>query len=124
MTSTLKRLTVGLLAAAAVTAAAAGASQAADMKSWQRQIAKAVASKQVYPRSAMRREQEGEARVKITIHRSGEIADFEILQKTGHVSLDREVPKLIERINPLPAPPAEAGDEALTFILPLAWVLQ
>jgi len=118
----------GLLLGVAIGTMTAGLTaepgHAADIKSWQRQIAKVVASKQVYPRSALRREEEGEAKVKVTVARDGKIANFEIIQETGHASLDREVPKLIERIDPLPKPPSDAGDDQLTFILPLAWVLQ
>lgn len=113
-------IVASLLAAAALPAIAA----AADMKSWQREVAKSVASKQVYPRSALRKELEGSAKVRITLDRSGAIANFELIQSTGHDELDREVPKLIERINPLPAPPAELADADLTFVLPLAWALQ
>lgn len=111
-------LAVSLLATAALPAAAA------DIKSWQREVAKTVASKQVYPRSALRQELEGSAKVRITMDRTGAIANFELIESTGHDELDREVPKLIERINPLPTPPAEMADADLTFILPLAWALQ
>lgn len=99
-------------------------SEAADLASWQRSIAKVVAQKQVYPRSALRREIEGQVRVQVTVGRSGEITEFQILEETGHEVLDREVPKLMERIDPLPEPPSDISDENLTFILPLSWVLQ
>ena len=99
-------------------------SEAADLASWQRSIAKVVAQKQVYPRSALRREIEGQVRVQVTVGRSGEMTEFQILEETGHEVLDREVPKLMERIDPLPEPPSDISDENLTFILPLSWVLQ
>lgn len=124
MTTTLKGLLLGMAAGAIMLGAIVQPGHAADLKSWQREIAKLVASKQVYPRSALRREEEGEARVKVTVARDGKISNFEILQETGHASLDREVPKLIERLDPLPKPPSDVGDDQLTFILPLAWVLQ
>lgn len=123
MTREFKKLFMGL-AAVSFLATSAVFAQAADIASWQRSIVKVVAQKQVYPRSALRREIEGNARVQITIARDGTIANFEILENTGHDVLDREVPKLMERISPLPAPPNELSDDQLTFILPLAWALR
>ncbi|MFQ5346217.1 MAG: energy transducer TonB [Rhodothalassiaceae bacterium] len=105
-------------------AMASSGALAGGLRSWQHLIAKAVASKQVYPRSALRREIEGSAKVRVTVDRSGKIANFEIIQATGHNELDREVPKLMRRIDPLPKPPSEVSDEQLTFVLPLTWVLQ
>lgn len=119
-----KSLKAGLAASLLLAAALPVVAAAADMKSWQREVAQTVASKQVYPRSALRKELEGSAKVRITMDRTGAIANFELIESTGHDELDREVPKLIERINPLPSPPAELADADLTFILPLAWALQ
>lgn len=101
-----------------------GNANAADLKGWKRKVAMTVAKKQVYPRSALRREIEGAAKVKVTVDHSGKIASFEVLKPTGHDVLDREIPRLMERIDPLPKPPADASDDQLTFIIPLAWVLQ
>jgi len=115
---------VGLAAAAALAMTTAEPAQASNGKQWQRKIAKVVAENQVYPRSAMRREIEGKAKVKVTVKRDGSISNFEILKKTGHEALDREVPKLIERVDPLPEPPSNVEDSQLTFIIPLAWVLR
>lgn len=119
-----KSLKAGLAASLLLAAALPVVAAAADMKSWQREVAQTVASKQVYPRSALRKELEGSAKVRITMDRTGAISNFELIEGTGHDELDREVPKLIERINPLPSPPAELADADLTFILPLAWALQ
>lgn len=123
MKNTLRMLALGLTVAAGLGTVPVVAN-ADPVKDWQRSIAMAVAKKQVYPRSALRRELEGSAKVKITLGRDGTIAAFETLQSTGHDELDREIPKLMERINPLPAPPSELADDDLTFVLPLAWVLQ
>ncbi len=123
MRHALQALALALIMAATTLITSQGA-MAGDLRSWQRSIARAVASKQVYPRSALRREIEGSAKVRVTVDRSGKIASFEMIQATGHEELDREVPKLMKRINPLPKPPADISDEQLTFVLPLSWVLQ
>mgnify|MGYP005839581427 CR=1 FL=1 len=122
MTQVIKALAIAL-ALSGITAVS-GPAKADDVKDWQRSIAMAVAENQTYPRSALRRQLEGTARVKITIDRSGTIASFEVVEATGHNALDRTVPKLMERLSPLPAPPSSLGDNNLTFILPLAWRLQ
>ena len=123
MRHALQALALAFVVAVTTVIASQGA-MAGDLRSWQRSIAKAVASKQVYPRSALRREIEGSAKVRVTVDRSGKIASFEMIQATGHDELDREVPKLMNRIDPLPAPPADVSEDQLTFVLPLSWVLQ
>lgn len=123
MRNMIRGLVLGLSVIAGIGTAAVAVS-ADPVKDWQRSIAVAVAKKQVYPRSALRRELEGTAKVKVTLGRDGTIAAFETLESTGHDELDREIPKLMERINPLPAPPGELADSDLVFVLPLAWVLQ
>ena len=105
-------------------AASAPAYAADDLRTWQQSIATLIAKKQVYPRSALAREIEGEAKVRVTIDRSGNIATFDMFQSTGHKVLDKEVERLMGRINPLPSPPSNLAEAQLTFVLPLAWRLQ
>lgn len=112
---------VCIMAAPLFTAQTASAE---DIKSWQKSIGKLVAKKQTYPRAAMRKEIEGKAKVKVSIDRSGTITGFEIVQSTGSDILDKAVPKLMERLNPLPTPPASLTDTQLSFILPLSWRIQ
>ena len=98
--------------------------EAGDIQKWQTKIVKMVAKKQVYPRSAMRKELEGRAKVRVNIDRSGAITGHEIVQATGLAVFDKEIPKLIKRINPLPTPPASLDDSQLSFVLPLSWVIR
>jgi protein TonB len=97
---------------------------ASDIKKWQTKIVKLVAKKQVYPRSAMRKELEGRAKVRVSIDRTGAIVAHEIITPTGLSVFDKEIPKLIKRINPLPKPPASLTDNQLSFVLPLSWVIR
>jgi len=94
------------------------------VRKWQTKIVRLIAKKQVYPRSAMRRELEGRARVRIQIDRTGAIISHKVIKPTGKAVFDREIPRLLARINPLPAPPASMSDSQLSFILPLAWVIR
>ncbi|MBL4801690.1 MAG: TonB family protein [Emcibacter sp.] len=98
--------------------------QADDIRTWQVKIVKLVAKKQVYPRSAMRKELEGRAKVRVSIDRTGAIVGHEIVEPTGLAVFDKEIPKLIKRINPLPTPPESLKDNELSFVLPLSWVIR
>lgn len=100
---------------------AATPAYAIDMNGWKKAVIKKVAKKQKYPRSALSREIEGRARVRLTVAADGSITSHEILQETGQSVLDREIPKLVKRLNPLPALPD--GKTELSFVLPLNWSL-
>ncbi len=94
---------------------------AADMKSWQKSLVKKIRKKQVYPRSAFAKEIEGKAKVRSIIAADGQITGHEIVQATGEAVLDREIPKLVKRLNPLKALPD--GRTELRIVIPLNWQL-
>lgn len=112
------------LIALGLTSIAVAPALAGDVASWQKSVVTLISKKQVYPRAALASAVEGKAKVKVSIDRSGNIKNFEVLQPTGSALLDDEVPKLMSRINPLPAPPAELPDANLSFVLPLSWALE
>lgn len=95
--------------------------QADEMGEWKTKVAKLIAKNQGYPRSAQIRKLQGSAQVKLIIDGSGTISDYELLKSTEHAILDKEVDKLMGRLNPLPAPPMPDG---ITLVLPLTWRLQ
>ena len=97
---------------------------AQDISSWQHDVNEAIAKKQSYPRAALRKELEGKATVEINIDREGNIVAQNIKTSSGEEILDREVPKLLKRVSPLPKPPADASDSQLTFVVPLAWTIK
>ena len=70
------------------------------------------------------KELEGRIQVEINVDRDGNIVAHSVTQSSGHDVLDREIPKLMKRVSPLPAPPADAADSQLTMVVPLAWALQ
>ena len=113
-----------LVAIAVSTTGFTVAANAQDISSWQKEVKKKVAKKQSYPRAALRKELQGQAKVEINVDRDGNIVAHNLQSSTGHDILDKEVPKLMKRVSPLPAPPAEATDGQLTMVIPLAWVLQ
>jgi TonB family protein len=97
------------------------AAPSSDMTSWKKAVVKAISTKQKYPRSAQVREIEGRAKVRLIVSADGTITAHEIVEGTGQPVLDREIPKLVARLNPLPALPA--GENGLNFIIPLEWAL-
>lgn len=119
-----KAVLAALVVAGLQVAFTADQAYASDMGDWQKKVVKLISAKQVYPRAAMSQELEGRAKVQVSIDRTGAITKYELVQSTGHELLDAEVTKLMDRINPLPTPPASMSDENLTFILPLSWILQ
>lgn len=94
---------------------------ASDMNSWKKAVAKKVAKKQKYPRAALAREIEGKAKVRLIVAADGSIASHEIVEETGQAVLDKEIVKLVKRLNPLPALPEDRTE--LSFVLPLSWTL-
>lgn len=95
--------------------------QAMDMNGWKKAVIKKVASSQRYPRAAMAREIEGKAKIRLTVDATGAITNHEIVQGTGEDVLDSELPKLVDRLNPLPSLPD--GKTELSFVLPVSWTL-
>ena len=108
--------------AVAATFFGADAASADDMQTWQREVVKKVSKSQTYPRSALAREIEGRAKIRLVVAADGQITESEVVEPTGEALLDNEIPKLLERLNPLPALPD--GRENLTFVLPLTWTLE
>lgn len=109
------RNTVLALVATAATATPVFA-QSAD---WQRQVARLIASKQTYPRTAQMRGEEGTVKVKVYIAASGAIERTEIVAPSGSSTLDREAMALPARVGNFPAPPGGAA----TLTVPITWKL-
>lgn len=101
--------------------AASTSASASDMNSWKKAVAKKVAKKQKYPRAALAREIEGKAKVRLIVAADGSISSHEVVQETGQAVLDKEIDKLVKRLNPLPALPEDRTE--LSFVLPLSWTL-
>ena len=91
------------------------------MNSWKKAVAKKVAKKQKYPRAALAHEIEGKAKVRLVVAADGSISSHEVVQETGEAVLDKEIGKLVKRLNPLPALPEDRTE--LSFVLPLSWTL-
>jgi len=111
-----------LVAATALIAVSSQATAADTMQSWKVALLRAVSQNQSYPRAALMREIEGKAKVRLIVAADGTITAHEILEATGQDLLDREIPKLVAKLNPLPALPE--GQTDMKIVLPLEWALQ
>lgn len=101
---------------------AIASAQDGAVKSWQRELIKRIQEVQEFPRSALTRKIEGVAHVKVTLAADGAIRDFELVKKTGYSVFDRQIPGIMRRLTPLPAPPKsllKSGEVRLK--LPLVW---
>ncbi len=120
-----KRMSVKfLIAFLSVSVLAAIPAYAGDVGSWQKAVVKKIGKEYIYPRSAVQREIEGAAKVRVTIDRGGAILNYEVSEPTGENVLDEVIPKIIKKLDPLPAPPSSLPDENLTFVIPFTWRLQ
>jgi protein TonB len=100
-----------------------GEAHAQSVRDWQIAVITKLRETQSYPRSALARQLEGTAQIRLTIDREGNINNYEIVKTTGHDVFDRQLDRLVERLDPLPPPPEALPDERLTFTLPVAWRL-
>ena len=91
----------------------------ADTADWNKQVARIIAAKQVYPHTAQMRGEEGTAKVKIFVGADGTVQKSELVAPSGSQILDKEALALPGKAGNLPAPPGGAT----TVTLPLTWKL-
>lgn len=77
-----------------------------------------------YPRQARMRRQEGVVALRFVLARDGTVIDYRIEEGSGHAALDREVARMIERAQPLPAMPDDMTRERLELVLPVEFSLR
>jgi protein TonB len=71
-----------------------------------------------YPRAAQLAHVEGTALLRFTMDRQGKVLAYRIDRGSGHADLDAEVSAMIERAQPLPAPPADMPD-TMELVIPI-----
>ena len=111
-----KYLTLSLALGLSALVPATASAQSAD---WIKSVARSIAAKQTYPRSAQMRGEEGTAKVKIYISAAGAVERTELISPSGSSTLDKEALALPTRAGQLPAPPAGAT----TVTVPITWKL-
>ncbi|MDX7988092.1 energy transducer TonB [Xenorhabdus sp. 12] len=78
----------------------------ADAKAvWQAEVTGHLNRYKKYPQDAKRRNRTGRPVVKFTVNQQGVVLDSNLIRPSGTNSLDREARMVLERAQPLPAPP-------------------
>lgn len=77
-----------------------------------------------YPKSALRRGNQGTVRVTIIINRKGDVTSANIIKESPYKSLNKEALKAIKRASPYPAMPDIITGDSFEFTLPVVFALR
>ncbi|AOM39722.1 energy transducer TonB [Xenorhabdus hominickii] len=72
---------------------------------WQAEVSGHLNRYKKYPQDAQRRNRTGRPMMRFTVNQLGNVIDSELIRRSGTNSLDREARLVLERGQPLPAPP-------------------
>lgn len=95
------------------------ASASAAAQTWQGRLLAHLEQRKRYPAEARARRLQGVAHVRFTMDRSGRVLSVALERSSGHAALDREALALLQRAQPLPAPPPETPGERITLTVPI-----
>jgi periplasmic protein TonB len=105
-------------AAAPPTPGAAVQTPAAIIR-WQSALAAHLERFKHYPTAARTHREQGIAKVAFTIDHEGHLLTSQIVQSSGWSLLDQETLDMLARAQPMPKPPGNAPDSALSFVVPV-----
>jgi protein TonB len=86
---------------------------------WQSALAAHLERFKRYPTAARAHGDQGIAKVAFTIDHEGHLLSSRIVQSSGSSVLDEETLDMLARAQPMPKPPGNAPDSALSFIVPV-----
>jgi periplasmic protein TonB len=86
---------------------------------WQKELAAHLDKYKRYP--ADRAAQSGEVIVSFVLDRSGHVLSTRVVKGSGDSSFDAAALAMLQRADPVPAPPPLIADEGLTFTLPVVF---
>jgi protein TonB len=86
---------------------------------WQSALAAHLERFKRYPTAARSRGDQGIAKVAFTIDHEGHLLSSRIVQSSGSPLLDEETLAMLARAQPMPKPPGDAPDGALSFVVPV-----
>jgi protein TonB len=104
---------------AALPAPGAEVKTPAAMNRWQSALAAHLERFKRYPAAARAHHEQGIATVAFTIDHEGHLLRSSIVQSSGSPALDRETLDMLARAQPMPKPPGNTPDRALSFIVPI-----
>ncbi len=94
------------------------------VRRWQSTLVAHLQRHKRYPGSARRDNEEGVVYLRFTMDRHGAVLARRIERASGHRALDQETLELIERAQPLPAPPADMPGQRFEFVVPVQFQLR
>ena len=86
---------------------------------WQKELAAHLDKYKRYP--ADRAAQNGEVVVSFVLDRTGHVLSTRVVKGSGDSSFDAAALAMLQRADPVPAPPPLVADEGLTFTLPVVF---
>jgi protein TonB len=102
---------------------ASASSAPAARASWQTQLVAWIEKYKRYPRVAQEQRQQGVVYLRFAMDRHGRVTSSQINKSSGFELLDDEVLALIQRAQPLPAPPPEVPGDQINLVVPVAFSL-
>jgi periplasmic protein TonB len=103
---------------------APASSAPAARASWQAQLVAWIEKYKRYPRVAQEQRQQGVVYLRFAMDRHGKVTSSQINKSSGFELLDDEVLDLIQRAQPLPAPPPEVPGDPISLVVPVAFSLR
>jgi protein TonB len=94
------------------------------IRRWQATLVAHLQRHKRYPSSARLNNEEGVAYLRFSMDRNGTVLLKRIERASGHRALDQETLDLLERAQPLPAPPADMPGERFEFVVPVQFQLR
>lgn len=77
-----------------------------------------------YPKSALRKSEQGTVRIAIVINRKGKVINQKITETSGVKSLDKAAQKAIKSASPYPAIPEVIAGDSFVFTVPIVFALR
>lgn len=105
--------------AVAAPSSGASASSSTAPATWRSMLVAHLNRHKRYPSEARARQEEGTARLRFSIDRSGRVVGANLVGSSGSSALDAEVLDMIRRASPLPAPPPEVGGGTISLTVPV-----
>jgi protein TonB len=86
---------------------------------WQSALAAHLERFKRYPTAARALGEQGIAKVAFTIDHEGHLLSSQIVESSGSSLLDQETLAMLARSQPMPKPPDNVPDSALSFVVPI-----
>lgn len=124
VTSAAPRSDAPTSSATAAPSAGASSANSTAAASWRSQLISHLNRHKRYPGESRTAREEGTARLRFSIDRSGRVVGATLVGSSGSSRLDEEVMAMIRRASPVPAPPPDVGGSTLTFTVPVNFNLR